>query len=75
LPGTGVPALHILEFLDQADRDVACFCEGVLLTKADTRTAVEGEIFPSRPECLPPLRLVLVCIEAVKVAPAMHDVW
>ena len=45
-----------------------------MLAKADTRTAVEGQVFPSRAQRLPAFRLVFVGIGTVQIFSSMHYV-
>lgn len=74
LPWTGISALHGLELLQEPYSYVARFCQRILLSETDSRAAVEGQVFPSWPESLPPLWFVLVCVGTVDVLAAVHRV-
>ena len=75
MPFTSISALDFLEFLDEANRDVACFCEGILLAETNTWAAVEWEVLPPRTKSLPALWLVLFSVGAIEVGTTVHDIW
>ena len=68
-----VDILDLVEALQHTDNDVTSLSEGELLTNADARTTVEGNILPSGLAAGPALGLVLFGVGAPDVLAAVHD--
>jgi hypothetical protein len=74
LPGTWVFRFNLAELLHKSYSHVACFGQSVLLTKADARTTVKGQISPAWTQSLPTLGFVFVCVRAIDILSTVHDI-
>lgn len=72
LPRAWVSTLKHRECLDQPSSDISCLSECILLSDADSRAAIEWEVFPARSGIFPALRSVLVCVWSVDVFASVH---
>lgn len=68
-----VDILDLVEALQHTDNDVASLSESELLTNADARTTVEGNVLPSGLAVGPALGLVLFGVGTPDVLAAVHD--
>lgn len=74
LPGAWISALQTLESLRKSYRNITRLRQGVLLSQADPRSAVERQILPAGAQLLPALGPVFERIGAVEARLAVHDV-
>jgi len=69
-----IPPLHAHKLLHQPHGRIARLRQRKLLTDADARPAVEGQVLPARTQGLPALGSEGVGVGAVVVGPAVHAV-
>lgn len=75
LDGTDLRAVDAVNTLNHANQDVSNLSKRKLLTYADTRSAVEGQVVPAGTSVLPPVWFPLICVFAPEIFAAVHEVY